>query len=95
MAPDKPPVPSFIPDEDTHFSGETKRVLQYAAEEADRLLHAFQREGRPYLDHIGPEHHLLGLLREHTAGAVSILVRHGVTLELVRDCIARVHLEIE
>ena len=36
------------------FSTETKRVLQYAAEEADRLTHSY----------IGTEHLLLGVLRE-------------------------------
>src|SRR6266550_1210289 len=36
------------------FSPETKRVLQFAAEEADRLLH----------NYIGTEHLLLGILRE-------------------------------
>ena len=36
------------------FSAETKRVLQFAAEEADRLLH----------NYIGTEHLLLGILRE-------------------------------
>ena len=35
------------------FSTDVKRALQYAAEEADRLLHG----------HIGPEHLLLGVLR--------------------------------
>src|SRR5678810_1458327 len=36
------------------FSADTKRVLQFAAEEADRLLHTY----------IGTEHLLLGILRE-------------------------------
>ncbi|NIV45811.1 MAG: hypothetical protein GWN46_02820, partial [Gammaproteobacteria bacterium] len=42
------------------FSDETKRVLQFAEEEAERLMHP----------NIGTEHILLGLLRleESTAG---------------------------
>ena len=44
------------------FSTETKRVLQYSAEEADRLLH----------NYIGTEHLLLGILREERAVAASI-----------------------
>ncbi len=39
---------------DIPFSAETKRVLQHAQEEADRLLH----------NYIGTEHLLLGLLAE-------------------------------
>jgi ATP-dependent Clp protease ATP-binding subunit ClpC len=89
MAPPKHPVPSSVTNAEPPFSGETKRVLQYTAEEADRLLHTFHLQGRPYNDHIGPEHQLLGLLREHTACAASILVRHGVTLDIARDWIAR------
>ena len=42
------------------FSAETKRVLQFAAEEADRLLH----------NYIGTEHLLLGILREERSVAV-------------------------
>ena len=39
---------------DIPFATETKRALQYTAEEADRLLHTY----------IGTEHLLLGILRE-------------------------------
>jgi hypothetical protein len=46
------------------FSAETKRVLQFAAEEADRLLH----------NYIGTEHLLLGILREERSVAASILM---------------------
>ena len=49
------------------FSEETKRVLQYAAQEADRLLH----------NHIGTEHLLLGLFREEHGMAASILNELG------------------
>jgi len=59
------------------FSAETKRVLQYAAAEADRLHHA----------HIGTEHLLLGVVREEPSVAASILTRHGLTLERTRESI--------
>jgi ATP-dependent Clp protease ATP-binding subunit ClpC len=57
------------------FSAETKRVLQYAAEEADLLHHA----------QVGTEHLLLGVLREDHSVAASILTRNGLTLERARD----------
>ena len=61
------------------FSGETKRVLQYAAEEADRLLHTY----------IGTEHLLLGILREERSVAASILYEKGMRLASVRDDIVQ------
>ncbi|MEK6630508.1 MAG: ATP-dependent Clp protease ATP-binding subunit, partial [Acidobacteriota bacterium] len=60
---------------DIPFSGETKRVLQYSAEEADRLLH----------NYIGTEHLLLGLLREERSIASTILLEKGMRLNSVRD----------
>jgi ATP-dependent Clp protease ATP-binding subunit ClpC len=57
------------------FSAETKRVLQFAAEEADRLLH----------NYIGTEHLLLGILREERSVAASILMEKGMRLNTVRD----------
>ena len=62
------------------FSTETKRVLQHAAEEADRLLH----------NYIGTEHLLLGILREDRSVAASILSEKGMRLSTVREDI--VHL---
>src|SRR5713226_8101667 len=56
------------------FSPETKRVLQYAAEEADRLLH----------NYIGTEHLLLGILREERSVAATILMEKGMRLNTVR-----------
>src|SRR5574341_1267662 len=50
------------------FSAETKRVLQFAAEEADRLLH----------NYIGTDHLLLGILREERSVAASILMEKGM-----------------
>jgi ATP-dependent Clp protease ATP-binding subunit ClpC len=61
------------------FSGETKRVLQYAAEEADRLLHSY----------IGTEHLLLGILREERSVAAAILMEKGMRLNSVRDDIVQ------
>jgi ATP-dependent Clp protease ATP-binding subunit ClpC len=57
------------------FSTETKRVLQFAAEEADRLLH----------NYVGTEHLLLGLLREERSVAALLLVEKGMRLNTVRE----------
>ena len=64
---------------DIPFSPETKRVLQFSAEEADRLLHTY----------IGTEHLLLGLLREEHSVASSILYEKGMRLSSVRDDIVQ------
>src|ERR687891_228554 len=61
------------------FSAETKRVLQFAAEEADRLLH----------NYIGTEHLLLGILREERSVAASILMEKGMRLHQVREDIVQ------
>jgi ATP-dependent Clp protease ATP-binding subunit ClpC len=61
------------------FSAETKRVLQFAAEEADRLLHTY----------IGTEHLLLGILREERSAAASILYEKGMRLASVREDIVQ------
>jgi uncharacterized protein (TIGR03435 family) len=60
---------------EVQFSGDTKRVLHYAAQEADRLLH----------NHIGSEHLLLGLFREERCTGASILNGLGLRLATVRD----------
>jgi ATP-dependent Clp protease ATP-binding subunit ClpC len=60
---------------DIPFSSETKRALQFAAEEADRLLHTY----------IGTEHLLLGILREDRSLAAAILMEKGLRLNSVRD----------
>ena len=59
------------------FSTETKRVLAYAAEEADRLAHTY----------IGTEHLLLGVLREEGSMGAELLVKHGLKLDEVRNAI--------
>jgi len=56
------------------FSAGTKRALHLAAEEADLLRHR----------HIGPEHLLLGLLREDASVAGSTLGAHGLRVDDVR-----------
>ena len=53
---------------DLPLSNECKRVLAYAAEEAERLGHK----------HIGTEHLLLGLLREEKCFASEILQERGL-----------------
>lgn len=57
------------------FSAEVKRMLSAGAEEADRLLD----------NHIGPEHLLLGLLRQKGSLAAETLARHGLELESARQ----------
>ena len=60
---------------DLPLSNESKRVLAYSAEEADRLNHR----------HIGSEHLLLGLLREKDCFAAEILRQSGLKLEELRE----------
>jgi ATP-dependent Clp protease ATP-binding subunit ClpC len=64
---------------DLPLSNESKRVLAYAAEEAERLCHK----------HIGTEHLFLGLLREEKCFAAQILTERGVELSQVREELAR------
>ncbi len=59
------------------FSTDVKRALQYAAEEADRLLHG----------HIGPEHLLLGVLRLDAGLACDVLRESGLALSAVREAL--------
>src|SRR6266852_625866 len=64
---------------DLPLSNESKRVLAYAAEEAERLAHK----------HIGPEHLLLGLLREKDAFAAQLLNSQGLSLDRAREIVAK------
>ena len=64
---------------DLPLSHECKRVLSYAAEEAERLSHK----------HIGTEHLLLGLLREEKSFASEILHERGLRLTSIREELAR------
>src|SRR2546427_3164858 len=59
------------------FSAETKRVLEYTRDEANRLRH----------DYIGTEHLLLGILREERSVAGSVLIGRGLRLDAVRNAI--------
>jgi len=65
---------------DLPLSQECKRVLAYAAEEAERLAHK----------HIGTEHLLLGLLREDKSFAAEILHERGLRLSTLREELSRV-----
>jgi len=68
---------------DLPLSNECKRVLAYAAEEAERLGHK----------HIGTEHLLLGLLREEKCFAAEILQERGLKLAQIREELARASLD--
>jgi len=68
---------------DLPLSQECKRVLAYAAEEAERLSHK----------HIGTEHLLLGLLREDKSLAAEILHERGLRLSALREELGRVQSE--
>jgi Clp amino terminal domain, pathogenicity island component len=65
---------STPPSVDLPLSNECKRVLAYAAEEAERMGH----------HHIGSEHLLLGLLREKKSEGAQLLYRAGIDLADLR-----------
>ena len=65
------------------LSAECKRVLNYAAEEAERLNHK----------HIGTEHLLLGILREEKSFGAELLQERGLRLSALREEIARSSVE--
>ena len=65
---------------DIPLSADSKRVLGYAAEEAERMLH----------NYIGTEHILLGLMREDTSVAATILAEKGMRLSTVREDIVAI-----
>lgn len=60
---------------DLPLSGGSKRILAYAAQEAELLTHK----------HIGTEHLFLGLLREEEGVAAAVLREFGVTLAKARE----------
>jgi ATP-dependent Clp protease ATP-binding subunit ClpA len=62
------------PSADLPLSNESKRVLAFGAEEAERLTHL----------HIGTEHLLLGLLREEKHPAGKLLRQRGADLGKLR-----------
>ena len=78
--------PSIATSVDLPLSVESKRALAYGADEADLLKHR----------RIGPEHLILGLLREEACFAARILAEKGLTLEKLRERFANItSLEIE
>ncbi len=60
---------------DIPLSDESKRVLSFASEEGERMLH----------NYIGTEHILLGLLREEGSVAATILLEKGMRLGVTRE----------
>lgn len=68
---------------DLPLSNESKRVLKFSAEEADRLNDK----------HIGTEHLLLALLREEKCYAAKLLKTRNVKLDVVREEVARTPVE--
>ena len=64
---------------DLPLSNESKRVLAYAAEEAERVQSK----------HIGSEHLLLGLLREEGALAARVLNAQGLALDRARKIVSK------
>jgi hypothetical protein len=63
---------------DLPLSNECKRILAYAAEEAEGLNHS----------HIGTEHLLLGMIREENTMACQILRTRGIDSSAIRQRIA-------
>jgi ATP-dependent Clp protease ATP-binding subunit ClpA len=61
------------------LSAECKRILAYAADEAERLSSY----------HIGAEHLLLAILGEENCAAAEILQQHGLRLDAIREELAR------
>jgi ATP-dependent Clp protease ATP-binding subunit ClpC len=62
-----------------HLAPETKKILFYANDESRQLKNR----------HIGPEHLLLGLVREERSVAAEILFQYGLRAQDVRDEIGR------
>jgi ATP-dependent Clp protease ATP-binding subunit ClpC len=73
------PREKLPPGVDLPLSREAKRVLNYAAEESERVGHRT----------IGTEHLLLGLLREQHSYAAELLRDQGLHLHLVREELMR------
>jgi uncharacterized protein (TIGR03435 family) len=61
--------------EDLPLSASTNQVLEFAAQESDRLLH----------NYVDTEHLLLGVFREQRSLAASILAERGLQINQVRD----------
>ncbi len=76
LTPERPNISTSV---DLPLTHESKRVLAYAAEETERLSHKY----------IGTEHLLLGLLRDENCLAANLLRERGLSLESVREELAR------
>ncbi|CAN5839781.1 AAA family ATPase [soil metagenome] len=64
---------------DLKVAAETKRILAFANEESQQLQNR----------HVGPEHLLLGLIRQERSIAAEILYQYGLRLKDMREEIAR------
>jgi ATP-dependent Clp protease ATP-binding subunit ClpC len=76
LADKKPPISTSV---DLPLSNECKRVLAYAAEEAERLSHK----------HIDCEHLFLGLLRAEKSFAAEMLHQRGIRISAIREELAK------
>jgi ATP-dependent Clp protease ATP-binding subunit ClpA len=76
---------TFSTSVEVPLSGESKKVLQFAAEEAERL-------GNRY---IATEHFLLGILRVDGSSAARILKERGAQLAPLREQVAKLSSSIE
>jgi uncharacterized protein (TIGR03435 family) len=61
--------------DDLPLSASTEQVLEFAAQESDRLLH----------NYVSTEHLLLGVFREERSLAASILAERGLLINKIRD----------
>jgi ATP-dependent Clp protease ATP-binding subunit ClpC len=57
----------------------TKKIIEHSIDEARKLNH----------EYVGPEHVLLGLIREREGVAAHVLISLGVDLEALREEIVR------
>jgi hypothetical protein len=71
-----PPIPTSA---EVPLSGDSKKILKFAAEEADRLAHR----------HIGTEHVLLGIFRLPDSLAAKLLLARGAKPETIREQLAK------
>lgn len=74
-----PPRERYATTVELPFSDETRRILQFASEEAESLGH----------NYVGTEHLLLGVLREEKSIAATLLIEKGIFYDEVRREIAR------
>jgi hypothetical protein len=69
----------FATSVEVPFGTESKQILNFAGQEADRLAH----------QHIGTEHILLGILRLKDSLAARLLASRGARADTIREQIAR------